>query len=305
MAESSGRRLRPSRRRRRRPLQDLQQNTVRIGFEKMLFRDLYAGLLRASWTKFFLFFALTFLVVNALFALAFLYLAPGGIVGARPGSFADVFFFSVQTSTTIGYGGMSPKGTMANILVTLEAMVGLIGVATATGIVFAKFARPTARVLFSESALINTRNGVPCLVFRIANERSNKVVEASVRVTVLLEEVTEEGEKLSRMHELELMRSSSPLFLMSWTVIHEITPQSPLYGFDEESWTARDARIFANVTGLDGTFVQTIHASYAWMPEDIVWGARFKDILQSLPDGRLQIDLNHFHSHESVEEKHS
>jgi inward rectifier potassium channel len=230
--------------------------------------------------------------LNLLFAC--LYTAGGDCVVSAT-SFADRFFFSVQTFSTIGYGVMSPKNGYASVVVTLEAFVGLVMVAMATGLMFAKFSRPTARVLFSDKMVIAPRNGAPTLMLRMANERGNDIIEASFRVTVLMAETSAEGERMRRMHELALVRGDTPLFTLTFQALHVIDASSPLHGFTPASLPAADLRFIVTVTGLDATFASTIHARRIYYPEDVVWNARFADVLRNLPDGQLELDYTKFH----------
>src|SRR5881296_521694 len=194
-----------------------------------LFDDLYHHLLSAPWPRLLATIAGLYLAANALFALAYL-AAPGSVENARPGSFVDAFFFSVQTMATIGYGKLVPHTGFANVLVTTEALVGLFGVAMVTGLMFAKFSRPTARVLFSRQAVVAPHDGVPSFMFRMANARGNNIVRAEVRVVLAREETTLEGSRMRRFHDLVLLRPRSTLFSFSWTAIHPITEASPFHG---------------------------------------------------------------------------
>ena len=245
--------------------------------------DLYHYLLTASWPLLMLIVAALFITANLAFALAYFF--GGGVGGARPGSVADAFFFSVQTMATIGYGSMWPASTSANLMVAAEALIGLLGLATMTGLVFAKFSRPSARVRFSRYAVVAPRDGVPCLMFRMANLRGNQIVEAGIHVALTRDEVTAEGETMRRFHDLQLSRDRNPIFLMSWTAIHPIDEQSALFGQTRESLAASSAQIVISLTGLDETFSQTIHARHMYQLDDIVWGARFADIMRRTRDG--------------------
>jgi inward rectifier potassium channel len=272
---------------------------VRVGGKPAYLADLYHLLLVASWPRLLLLIASVYACVNALFG--GLYLAGGDCVtGAEPGSFADAFFFSVQTFSTIGYGAMAPKTPYASVVVTMEAFVGLITVAMATGLMFAKFSRPTARVLFSDRMVIGVRNGKPTLSLRMANERGNDIIEASFRVTVLKPEVTEEGEKIRRLHDLRLIRSETPLFTVSFAAFHVIDETSPLFGETPERMQEEALRFIVTVTGLDASFAQTIHARRIYEAPEVVWNARFVDVISNLPDGRLQLDLAKFHDVEEI-----
>jgi inward rectifier potassium channel len=274
-------------------------NVVRVGLERSYFDDLYHFLLVARWSHLLGIIAALYVGVNALFA--GLYLLGGDVIaGAEPGSFGDAFFFSVQTLSTIGYGVMSPKGLYGCVLVTCEAFVGLLGIAMASGLMFSKFARPTSRVLFTRQLLIANRDGKPHLMFRIANQRGNDVVEASIRITVGKEETTAEGDRLRRLHDLKLIRNQQPLFVLTWTVMHPIDDSSPLYGESEESLINSNTNFIITFTGLDGTFASTVHARYIYSAEDLVWGGHFVDVTSVLPDGRLRVDYQHFHEIEPL-----
>ncbi|APR84668.1 Kef-type K+ transport system protein [Minicystis rosea] len=269
-------------------------DVVRVGGKKAYLADLYHFFLIATWRRVIAMFMAVYTGINALFAC--LYLAGGNCIqGATPGSFGDAFFFSVQTFSTIGYGCMSPKTTYANVLTTIEAFVSLLAVAMATGLTFAKFSRPTARVLFSNKLVIGTRNGKPMLTLRMANERGNDIIEASLRVTILKPEISAEGERIRRLHDITLIRSDTPLFTISFTAFHIIDETSPLYGETAESLQREAMRFIVTVTGLDATFAQTIHARHIYEARDVAWNARFVDVLSSRPDGRLQMDLSKFH----------
>jgi len=270
------------------------REVLSIGLRTATLRDVYHSLLTTAWAQFFALVLVTYLGANLLFALG--YLAIGdGIEEARPGNFSDAFFFSVQTMATIGYGKMAPRGLAANLLVTLEALIGLLGLALVTGLVFAKFSRPTARVIFSQNAVITRFDGVPSLLVRMANERGNQIAEAQAHLVLLRTERTPEGEEIRRAHDLHLRRSHSAFFAFTWLVVHPITADSPLHGETPESLKAKDIDLVASMTGLDETLSQAVHARHAWMPDQILWGHRFADVLVSLPDGRRAIDYRRFH----------
>ena len=269
-------------------------NAVQSGKRPRYFADLYLMLLVSSWTRLLLLLVIVYLLTNSTFALGYVI---GGdcIDGARPGSFSDAFFFSVQTMATIGYGHWYPKTTWAHVLVTVETLTGLLGVAMVTGLTFAKFSHPTARVLFSRVAVLATRDSVPALMFRVANQRGNQIVEAHLHVVLARNETTAEGEAVRRLHDLELVRDRNPLFALTWTAIHLITANSPLHGATPESLAASESEIIVSLTGLDESFAQTVHARHSYVADEIACGARFVDILSRAPDGRRRIDFAHFH----------
>ena len=267
---------------------------VKIGLETRYFDDIYHYMMEASWARLIVIIGVIYSTTNALFATLYV-LSGDSIAGAEKGSFTDAFFFSVQTLSTVGYGVMSPKGPLGGVLVTAEAFIGLLGMAMASGLMFSKFARPTARVIFSSRVIVTTRNGKPCLVMRMANGRGNEIIEATLRVSVLKPEVTAEGERMRRFHDLVLTRNQTPLFTLTWMVIHEITESSPLFGETEASLREMSVRFIVTLTGIDSTFAQTIHARTSYFADDIVWGGRFVDVTSQLPDGRLQVDYTKFH----------
>ncbi|GAC1352107.1 MAG: ion channel [Polyangiales bacterium] len=274
---------------------------VTLGQKWAPHEDLYHRVLTSSWTEFFLLIACAYVGANVLFAFAFM-AQQGSISNARAGSIQDAFFFSVQTMATIGYGTMAPATLYAHIVVTIEAFCGILGVALITGITFSKFARPTARVLFTKNPVVTVRDGVPHLMFRIANWRNNLVVEARLRVTLLVTETTMEGDTIRRPLELALVRDSTPMFTLTWTAMHRIDETSPFYGPDAmDRLRARGGELYLSLQGTDETFSQTIHARHAYKLDDITWNARFVDVLTLLPDGTRQLDYRKFHQVEAVD----
>ena len=233
--------------------------------------------------------------MNALFALGYLALGPGAITNARPGSFADAFFFAFDTMATIGYGDKVPVGLAANLLSLAQVMLGMAGLAVTTGLVFAKFARPTARVLFSRVAVVHPFDGVPSLLFRLANARANQIVEAELTVTAIRSERTVEGETVRRVYDLKLRRSRSTVFSLTWLAVHPITEESPLHGLDAASLKERPLTIMASVSGIDEHLGATVHARHAYGPSDVVFCSRLVDILPVRPDGSAVIDYRLFH----------
>lgn len=267
---------------------------LRLGSSRSRWNDPYHWLLTISWPQFLIVIAIVYVAANVLFALA--YLAGGeGIENARSGSFFDAFFFSVQTMASIGYGAMYPRTPYANIIVTIEALAGLMGLAMGTGLMFARFSRPTARVLFSRVAVITSYNGSPTLMFRAANERHNQILEAEIKVTMLRDEITSEGHVMRRFRDLKLVRSETSIFALTWTVMHVIDETSPFYGMTPESLAQENLELIVTLTGLDETVSQTIHARHSFIVEEILWNMRFVDILSVMPDGARSVDYSRFH----------
>lgn len=270
-----------------------------VGLRHRPGQDLYHSLLTASWAKLLVLVVGAYVLVNAAFALGYLALGDG-IEGARKGSFADAFFFSVQTLATIGYGTMAPRTTAANVLVAAEALLGLLGLAVVTGLTFAKFSRPTARVLFSRIGVVTPYDGVQSLLFRLANERASQIVDAHLEVTLLRTELTSEGERVRRMYDLPLRRSRSAFFTLTWTAVHPLDASSPLHGATPESMALAQTSIVVSLTGFDESLGQTVHSRHGYGPPQIVFGSRFRDILGELPDGSRSIDYRWFHDVEPL-----
>jgi inward rectifier potassium channel len=267
------------------------------GSQQSVWNDLYYFLLTARWRVVLLLVLGSFVFVNGAFAVAYMLT---GVHGAQAGSFADAFFFSVQTLGTIGYGAMYPDSLGAHLVVSGEALFGLLSTAVITGLAFAKFSRPRARIIFSRHALISVRDGQPTLMVRIANERRNNIAEAQMRLSILRSEITAEGESLRRIIDLPLVRSQTPAFVMTWTVMHRITPDSPFYGATAEKLKEGNVMLIASVTGHDDTFAQTIHARHTFEWKDVLWNHRFADVILPAPAGVIPtVDYSLFH--ETVE----
>jgi inward rectifier potassium channel len=241
---------------------------------------------------------LVYVATNVVFAV--LYWLDGGIENARPGSFLDYYFFSVQTMATIGYGRMTPVTAFSNFLVSFEALFGLVAFALATGLMFAKFSQPRARVLFSGPAVVTVRDGARSLMVRLANERSTGLVEATLRLALVRDERTIEGEAVRRIHTLALTRASTAVFAFSWTAVHPLDASSPLFGATPESLAAENADLVASLVGIEEATGQTVHARHTWSAADIRYNHRFVDILVVLEDGRRAIDYTRFHDVEAV-----
>jgi len=266
----------------------------RIGKRSDWRLDAYHHLLTMRWSTLFAVMLAVYVLLNLVFAGLYL-LQDGSIANARPHSLADAFFFSVQTTATIGYGEMRPATLYANLLVTAEVLAGMTTLAVATGLVFSRFSRPTARVLFSRIAVVAPHEGVPTLMFRAANQRRNQILEAQVSVSVLRDEVSGEGVAMRRFHDLRVSRPRTPMFALSWTVMHPIDETSPLYGETPESLARQHAEIVVGMLGVDETVSQTIYARHSYLAHEILWNRRFVDILGRTETGRPTIDYRLFH----------
>lgn len=267
-------------------------DVVVVGARPHPLRDAYHLVLRLGWPPFVALVAGGILLLNALFACA--YLATGGVGGARAGSFADAFFFSVETMGTIGYGALYPSSGAANVVMTAESIASIMIVAVVTGAVFARFSQSTGQLVFSDNAVISPMNGVPTLSLRVGNDRASSVFEARVRAAIIRTEKTKEGVVFYRLADLALARDSSLVISRSWTVMHVIDEKSPLHGATPDSCRDEDLELVVSVTGTDDTSLQPVHGRTRYVRGDIVWGARLGDVLRELPDGRLELDVRKF-----------
>ena len=258
---------------------------VRTGLRTRRLDDAYYRLLRMPWRALVPLMFAAWLSIIAVFAVLF-WLDPDSVAGVRPGHFGDVLFFSVETLATIGYGYAAPHSFYGHVLVTIEAFLGMLAIAVATGLTFAKFSRPTARVLFSDRAVVSTHDGVRMLMIRMGNARESQIVEARVRLSIARDETTLEGRSWRRFHDLPLERPETPLFGLTWTAMHRIDEQSPLHGATPASLEAARAELIVSFVGTEETFGQTVHARTAYVPAEIVWGARFADVFEEGPGGR-------------------
>jgi inward rectifier potassium channel len=267
---------------------------VPIGNRPHYVRDLYRLLLDSSWPSLLGFLISTYLIANAFFALGY-WLDDEALENARPGSYLDAFFFSVQTMATIGYGAMFPSSTAANTVVVVESIVSLLLTAMSTGLVIAKFSRSTARFVFTRHAVISPFDGVPTLMFRLGNERGNQIVDPKIRVVLVRTERTSEGRTHYRLLDLQLSRAQALSLSRSWNVLHPIDDTSPLRGETPASLASKEIELQVMVIGLDDISMQTVHASHRYFAKDLLWGARLADVLSETPDGHLLLDLRRFH----------
>ena len=252
--------------------------------------DFYHRAVRLPWRWFLLLFSAGFLLINGFFGALYM-LGQGAIAGARPDSFTDHFFFSVQTIATIGYGGMAPGSLYGHVLVTIEAMLGLLGVGLFAALAFARLSLPQARIRFSSVLVISDFDGVPTLMFRAANERRNSILGARVQVSLLRSETTSEGQTLRRFHDLLLARAETPMFAMSWLIMHPLVPGSPLFGVTRQQLEGEAFALLVNITGLDETLSQTVHARHTYFNTDVLWQQRFVDMVHDAGEGQRVVDL--------------
>jgi len=269
------------------------------GISRVVLQDLYHYFMLVSWRQLFGTFALFFLIFDVLFG--FLYdLVPGCIANLNPPGFAGAFFFSVETLATVGYGDMHPITLYGHLVAMFEIFVGLMSLALITGIMFARFSRPKARVLFARFAVVRPIEGERTLMFRAANERQNVVQEASAKLRMLRDEVTAEGFRLRRVTDLELVRAEHPAFVLGWNIMHVIDETSPLYKETAESLARATTTFILSLSGTDETTGQTLMARAEYDSGDIRWDASFRDILEIDVDGSFHFDYNKFNEIEPL-----
>ncbi len=266
----------------------------------------YQQLLTMTWTTFLGAVVAVYLVVNVLFAVLYMLAGANALQGQGAdmlgGVFGRAFFFSVQTFATIGYGQIGPNGLVPNAIVTAEALVGLMFQALATGLLFARFSRPTASILFSRAALIAPYNGALSLQFRIANRRKNQIIQLESQVLLSLMESDDRGDRVRRYYPLPLERNKVTFFPLSWTIVHPITEASPMDGKTAEDLHSAEAEILVLLSGVDDTFAQTVHARSSYRAQEIVWHARFASIFERSRDGaRVRANISRLHDFERVE----
>jgi inward rectifier potassium channel len=262
----------------------------------------YHTLLTISWTRFYVLILSSYLLFNFAFAGAYHLCGPEALAGAESrdaGRFLDDFFFSVQTSTTIGYGRIAPASTAANVLASVEALAGLLGFALATSLMFARFSKPEARVLYSEHAIVAPYRGITGLMFRIANQRNSQLIQ--VQVQVLLSRFETEGnQRVRRFRRLALERDEVTFFPLTWTVVHPIDQSSPFYGQTEKDFLAAESEILVLISATDETFSQTVNSRSSYRSDEVVWGAKFSDVFGQKPDGTIVVDLHRLHLYDRV-----
>ena len=272
----------------------------RVGFPALSYLNGYHALLSVSWPRFLSLVTAAYFALNALFASAYLFCGVGALGGvgdgAMGGRWLRAFFFSVETFATIGYGHVFPMGGAANWVVTIESLVSLLAVALMTGIVFARFSRPTAAVMFSDVAVVAPYQGTTGFMFRITNARSNQLMELEAKV--LFSRLDGKGR---RYDQLKLERTKVVFFQLSWTIVHPIVEGSPLWGCTHQDLEDTDAEFLILLSGIDETFAQVVHARSSYKPPEIVFGAKFASIYNPVAaDGTISIDVSRLSEIEHV-----
>lgn len=259
------------------------------GLEQSFWGDIFHNSMRVSWPVFFGGFALYFLGINTIFA--FLYgLFGDAIANARPGSFGDLFFFSIETLATVGYGDMHPRNFYGHSVATAEIFTGMSTLAVFTGLIFARFSRPRAQVIFADVMTHAKHDGKATLMARFANARRSSVNAARAEMWLIYNDSTSEGVGYRKFKPLALRQTRNPIFAFSWTLFHVLDAKSPLFGLGHEQLETRDAYIVVIFEGLDDVSGQNINVRKGYSWRDIRFGETFADILVQHDDGPPQID---------------
>ena len=279
-------------------------NVYRTGLGFWASLSPYHALINASWKKFLSIATAAYFVINLIFALAYLLCGPGALVGpdgsAYGNSFLRAFFFSVETFSTVGYGIINPIGVTANVVVTVECLIGILFVALATGLIFARFSRPTARIIYSEKAVVAPYRGITAFMFRTANALNNQIIDLHASVLLTRFENVD-GRLLRQYYPLKLERDKVVFFPLAWTIVHPIDEESPLNGLTDSDLKDSNAEVLIVLSGTDEIFSQTVNSRSSYAADEIVWNARFGDIFnRSDESGLLTVDIRRLHKIEPV-----
>jgi inward rectifier potassium channel len=273
---------------------------VKINAAKFNLRDTYHLILTLTWPQFAALVLAVYVLINLVFAVLY---SLGGrcIAELPPGSFSDAFFFSVETLATVGYGHMYPDTLYGHWVTTVEIVIGMFGMAVITGLIFIRFSRPTARILFSKCAVISPFNGVPTLMLRVANQRHIPMAEAEFRVILFRDETTKEKVTVRLFYPLKLQFDRMIAFPVALTLRHVIDETSPLYGMTSEDLKNNDTRLMASIVCIDTVIPAPVQSATDYSHNDILWNRRFVEIYTEASDGRLTVDYGRIHDTEEVE----
>jgi inward rectifier potassium channel len=275
---------------------------VRLGSREIITEGLYLSFwtdishrcMTASWPAFVGGAGLVFIVFNALFAV-FYWIGDQPISSVPSGAYIDYLYFSIETLSTAGYGDMHPQTHYGHFIAAVELFTGIFSMSLMTGLIFARFSRPNARLLFADNPVISDHEGKPTLMLRLANERHNIISNATARLWAFKDIVSMEGQSFRRFYELALIRNESPALALSWTLFHILDEESPLYGLDADGLAAANVSLVVVVSGYDVVAAQTVHARKSYDHPEIRFGHRYAEILGTTEDGRLRVDYGMFH----------
>jgi inward rectifier potassium channel len=284
------------------PTQDKTTRTVTIGSSQVHthglarahLQDVYHYAMVLNWPWFLALCAAAFLALNTVFAGLYM-LSDQAIANQSPAGFLGAFFFSVETLATVGYGDMHPATLYAHVVATIEIFLGMASVALITGVMFARFSRPRARILFAQNPVVSTMDGRKTLMIRVANARQNMIVDASAKLRLMRVERTPEGQSFRRIYDLKLRRDEQPMFILGWSLMHDIDDESPLKDVRPGSTQAADATLILSISGVDETTSQTMLSRFSYDGATILWGHRYVDVLYTDSEGQSHMDYRLIH----------
>lgn len=279
-----------------------QVEFLKLNLQRWEYRDIYQWLLALKWPQFVALIAGIYIILNLVFA-EFYFFGTGSIAGLRSGSYFDAFFFSVQTLATVGYGHWYPQTLYGHIVTTFEIIVGVFGLAVMTGLIFVRFSRPAARIMFSKAIVIGSLNGRPTLMLRVGNLRAQSMVEAEFRILFTRDEPIAEGDTFRYFYNLPLHFDRLISFPAALTLRHTIDEQSPLFGETAESLAKSRAMFVASVVGIDPVIPAALQTQYDYTWRDVRFGERFVEIYSEPSDGKLTVDFGRIHDTEPLREQ--
>jgi inward rectifier potassium channel len=265
-----------------------------LGLTPGFWTDLYHRAMTVSWPAFFATAALIFIALNALFAVLYS-LGNRPIANVAGQGILDLFYFSIETLATVGYGDMHPQTNYGHFVATVEIFTGMSFLAVMTGLIFARFSRPRARFVFADHPVVTMHAGHPTLMIRLANARHNAISRATARLWLIRVESNKAGDQFRRFYELKVERDEHPMFVLSWTLFHTIDKDSILHGATAAALEDADALLVVNVDGLDDSSAQQLYARRIYAPHDVRWRHRYRNITSVSPEGRFQLDYTKFH----------
>jgi inward rectifier potassium channel len=280
-------------------------NVKRRGLSRFNTADNYHKLITMSWTKFWVLVIGVYVTANTFFAIVYMLIGPNSLFGTHEdlglNRFSEAFFFSAQTITTVGYGHISPRGITANSVAAFESMIGLLAFALATGLLYGRFSRPSAKIVYSKHILVAPyRENEIGLMFRLANMRRNILIDLNLELIFSYNEDVE-GKTIRRFFPLELERKNVSILTLNWTVVHPLNDQSPMYGMTLDDLKKSEASFAILLKTFDDAFSQTVHSRTAYQPKEVVWGGKFKPAFDRADDGRIVLDLSMIDAYELVE----
>ncbi|MDP4115231.1 MAG: ion channel [Bacteroidota bacterium] len=278
-------------------------NVRRVGIPRHLSFSIYHELISMSWLKFNLLVVTSFIIANLFFASLYMLVGTNELSGLNVSQgisgFWDAFFFSGQTLTTVGFGRVSPIGFEASIIAAVESMMGLLGFALATGLLYGRFSKADTKIIYSRNALISPYKGINALMFRIINARKHQLIDVEIQVVFSRLEILD-GHTTRHYYNLDLERKGVSFFPLSWTIVHPITEDSPLKDISLEDLEESQAEIMIIMKAFDDTFAQTVHSRSSYLYSEIVFNASFENAFVNIPGEKTKFDMHKFHAYKKV-----